>query len=121
MEVYELIVAILRQAKEDYIRALRKRDYAAINELETFFLSEYGQTLSLDSGEEIIKWCQKLAKSKNSKGRAIMYKGTVKTLGEWADIKGIDYNVLKGRLDKGWTIERVLEQPIRVRSKEVKK
>lgn len=68
-EFYRLIIGILRQAKSDYIRALKKKDFHKIKELEQFFLSDYGQAMSRDNGEEIIRRCQKLANEKRKKER----------------------------------------------------
>lgn len=58
-----LSAAILRQAANDYIKALNTRSGAATaRRLEKFFLSDWGQMLSRDQGEEIIKTCRELAK-----------------------------------------------------------
>lgn len=61
---YNLIIAILTQAKSDYITALRKNNQEQIEELEEFFLSDYGQAMSLGNGVKMIKQCRKFAKSK---------------------------------------------------------
>ena len=58
---YNIIIAILKQAKIDYIRALVKNDFYQINELEKFFLSDYGQAMSFNNGERIIAMCKKEA------------------------------------------------------------
>ena len=55
-----LRVNILRQAKSDYMIALKKRDYYHVNECEEFFLSPWGQSLSLNCGERIISLCREL-------------------------------------------------------------
>lgn len=56
--VYNLIIAVLKQAMRDYMVALLKKDFAKIAKLEKFFLSEYGQAMSYNNGERIIRWCK---------------------------------------------------------------
>ena len=106
---YRLILNILRTAKADYIQALRKRKRKQINELEEFFLSDYGQALSMDNGEEIIEKCQKLAG--DIRGTTLSYKGEVKTVAEWSKIKGISVETIRSRLRRGWSAERTLNTP----------
>lgn len=62
--LYNLIIAVLRQAARDYIVAIRKRNLHKINELEQFFLSDYGQAMSMNNGEKIILRCRKIARQK---------------------------------------------------------
>lgn len=56
--------AILRQAVSDYKAALRKRNGGAINALERFFMSEWGQMLSGGRGSYIIERCRKCVGTK---------------------------------------------------------
>lgn len=58
--LYDIIIAVLKQAKSDYIAALKKKNYHEIQELETFFLSDYGQALSRGQGERIIELCKRI-------------------------------------------------------------
>lgn len=62
-----LIIAILKQAKIDYITALRKNNPAKKAELERFFLSDYGQAMSRNQGEKIIYLCKRIVKEKRKK------------------------------------------------------
>ena len=66
-DLYKLIVAVIKQAKFDYIKALRKNDKYQIHKLEEFFLSDYGQTMALNQGERIIQYCRKIAKRKDKR------------------------------------------------------
>lgn len=68
--LYDVMIAVLKQAARDYIVALLKKDFHAINELETFFLSDYGQAMSYNNGEEIIARCKVIARKKRKKARA---------------------------------------------------
>ena len=64
----DLAGAILKQAKKDYIQALidyETGDFyeiTTIRKLEDFFLSDWGQFLSFNQGEYIIRKSQKIAK-----------------------------------------------------------
>lgn len=62
-----LIIAVLRQAARDYIVALKRKNFHKINELEQFFLSDYGQAMSMNNGVKIIKRCRKIARQKRIK------------------------------------------------------
>lgn len=53
--------AILKQAADDYIEALEKGSKRRCQNLERFFLSDYGQTLSKNLGEAIIRNCKRIA------------------------------------------------------------
>lgn len=56
--LYDVIIAVLRQAVRDYKVALMKNEFHKIAELEAFFLSDYGQAMSYNNGEKIIKICK---------------------------------------------------------------
>ena len=62
-----LITAIVRQAVNDYMWALKKNDREAIEECEGFFLSKWGQFLTYKNGEKIIKRCRKIVRQQRSK------------------------------------------------------
>ena len=72
--LYDLIIAVLKQAKRDYLEALWKNNFHKINELETFFLSDYGQAMSLNNGEKIIQLCREKV---NKKRKLDRYKDNV--------------------------------------------
>lgn len=57
-----LRVAILRQAIKDYKRALKQKNAGQIKRLERFFLSEWGELLSNNNGDVIIKNCKEKIK-----------------------------------------------------------
>lgn len=64
---FELATAILLSAQNDYIEALKdyyilksERAKGKIISLENFFLSDYGQILSLGHGELLIEHCRKI-------------------------------------------------------------
>jgi hypothetical protein len=64
----DLGFAIIRQAVDDYKKAIRTRDYFKITSLEKFFLSDWGQTLSDFRGEYIIDQVRKWVKPKPETG-----------------------------------------------------
>lgn len=108
--LYEIIIAVLKQAKRDYIDALRKKDFYKINELETFFLSDYGQAMSRNQGEKIIDLCKRIAR-KNKEVQKLTYNGETHTVGEWAKIKGLTPQLLRERLKHGYSIGKALNTP----------
>ena len=57
----ELAGAIMKLASGDYIKALIKGNEKEIKKLERFFLSDWGQMLSLHQGEAIIRNCKRIA------------------------------------------------------------
>lgn len=58
-DAYELLIqAIIKQAMADYKEAVRKVNYKQMAELEQFFRSSYGETLSHNHGEQIIEYCR---------------------------------------------------------------
>ena len=61
-----LRAAILRRAAQDYICAIRKRDYYAMSKLERFFLGPWGELLSNDHGQYIIDHCKKIVREKRN-------------------------------------------------------
>ena len=56
--LYDVIIAVLKQAVRDYKEALMKNNFHQIAELEAFFLSDYGQAMSYNNGERIIQMCK---------------------------------------------------------------
>lgn len=67
--LYDVIIAVLKQAVRDYIEALLKNDFYHIQELETFFLSDYGQAMSRNNGEELIDRAKRIAEKKKKEQR----------------------------------------------------
>ena len=72
---YELLaIAIIQQAVNDYRLALKGNNAANINKLERFFLSEWGQLLSHDTGAEIIRLTKKQAAETPQVGKKQFHK-----------------------------------------------
>ena len=67
--LYDVIIAVLKQAVRDYVRAILKNDLYHIQELEQFFLSDYGQAMSRNNGEKIIYRAKLIAKKKKKERR----------------------------------------------------
>jgi hypothetical protein len=61
-----LAIGILKQAATDYQTALRKNDADQAAYLERWFMSDYAQLLSGDTGEIIIKKCRELVYGGNN-------------------------------------------------------
>lgn len=63
------------------------------------------------------KWATQKEQANNKRtNRHIEYNGQRKTVAEWAESCGMDYRTLWGRLYvQGWTVERALTTPLRLR------
>ena len=46
----------------------------------------------------------------------IEYKGEALTLGEWSERTGIPISTLYGRIRRGWTVEKILTEPVQRRN-----
>lgn len=57
----ELAGTIVKQVANDYIQALKSKNENRSKKLEKWFLSSYGQLLSMQQGEYIIENCKKIA------------------------------------------------------------
>lgn len=57
------------------------------------------------------RWASALVQANNTRrNKHITYNGETKTIAEWAEAKGIKYDVLYSRLKKyGWSVEKSLE------------
>ena len=53
-----LTIAIVQQAAKDYRTALKKKNKKQVARLEKWFVGDWGQLLSHDMGEIIIKKCR---------------------------------------------------------------
>jgi hypothetical protein len=64
------------------------------------------------------RWSTKKLQSNNRRdNRYITFKGTTRTLTQWAEIKGFKPHVLKNRLNRGWSVNRALTTPLMERRK----
>ena len=84
--------------------------------------SGYANNLSIDRKDntkgyspENCRWVTLQEQNRNTTRNAIfLYKGERKTLCEWAEIAGINYQTLSARIHKlGWNIEKALETPVK--------
>jgi len=58
------------------------------------------------------KWATAKEQSNNKRNNVrIEFDGETKNIGQWASEIGLDANPLKGRLKRGWSIERALTTP----------
>ena len=63
---------------------------------------------------ENCRWVTCKENQRNRRSNHILtYKGAAKTIIEWSEILGIGSTTLRGRLQKGWTVEQTLETPVR--------
>lgn len=66
---------------------------------------------------ENCRWITRDEQQRNKRNnRYIEYNGEIKTIAEWAKIAGIERSVLRGRIDRGWTIEKALTTLVNPRS-----
>jgi len=55
------------------------------------------------------KWSTQKEQANNRRNNHLLsYNGTILTLAQWADILGINYDTLRSRLKRGWSVERAL-------------
>lgn len=61
------------------------------------------------------RWVNELVQANNTRvNRMLTYKGTTKTMAEWARITGIDAGVISARIHSlGWDAEKALSTPVR--------
>lgn len=58
------------------------------------------------------RWATRKEQARNrSHNVRIQRNGVVRCLSEWAEIEGIEYSLLLGRLQRGWGIEKALKAP----------
>lgn len=67
--ILELLAAIDKQAMRDYETALREGEKDKAKALERWFLSEWGQQLTLNHGEIIIEQCKKKVAAQPKRAR----------------------------------------------------
>jgi hypothetical protein len=61
------------------------------------------------------RWASSAEQSRNTSHTALItYRGETMCLQDWADRTGIRRETIRYRLNKGWSVERALHQPISV-------
>lgn len=81
----------------------------------------YNDDLTLDRKDnskgyspENCRWVTRKRQSNNTRNNHMLqYKGEEKTLTEWAEIVGINADVIKHRIYSNWPIEKALETPVK--------
>lgn len=62
------------------------------------------------------RWASKKAQNNNTRANHFLeYNGQKKTISEWAEITGINAHTIHTRLRDGWSVEKALSTPARVR------
>lgn len=62
------------------------------------------------------RWATRKEQVNNTRrNHSITYNGETHTMAEWAEIKGLTYHALQHRIERGWTIERAFNTPVRKR------
>jgi hypothetical protein len=62
------------------------------------------------------RWADKITQANNTRtNRFLTHKGKTQTASEWAREIGVKRTIIHGRIFHGWSVERMLEQPVGVR------
>jgi len=63
-------------------------------------------------GPDNCRWATLKEQARNRRdNRNIVYQGDTKTMTEWSEILGMNYNTLRSRIDVGWTVEKAFNKP----------
>ncbi|MCD8376221.1 MAG: hypothetical protein LUD69_04705 [Oscillospiraceae bacterium] len=54
---------------------------------------------------------QKVQANNTRRNRMLEFNGETHTMGQWADILGLSYNLVDSRIFRGWDVERALTEP----------
>lgn len=68
-----------------------------------------------DYEPENCRWADKKLQANNTRrNHRLTYKGVTRTMAEWAEIIGIKYTTLRGRINTyKWSVEKALETPVK--------
>jgi len=59
-----------------------------------------------------VRWLEGKANQRNrTNHRLIEFNGEIKCISEWSEITGINRITIRGRIDRGWTVEKALTTP----------
>jgi hypothetical protein len=65
--------------------------------------------------KENCRWADYKTQSRNKRNtRIVIVRGEAKSMSEWSEISGINYDCLQKRLDKGWSGEDAVSKPKRI-------
>ncbi len=60
------------------------------------------------------RWATRKDQARNKRNnRLLLFKDTTRTLAEWSELSGVEYNCLTKRLNLGWSNEKALTTPMR--------
>lgn len=103
--------------------------YKEWNDFQNFYewaiKNNYDDTLTIDRIDSNgnyepcnCRWADRKIQGNNTRRNHLLtYKGETKTMSEWAEIFGIKYTTLRGRINNyHWTVEKALETPVRKKS-----
>ena len=63
--------------------------------------------------KENCRWATRIEQGNNKRNnRVITFNGETKTIAQWANIALVSDNILRGRINRGWPIEKALTLPI---------
>ncbi len=63
-----------------------------------------------------VRWATRKQQNRNTRrNRVVTHRGQTMTLIEWSEVLGVSYEALRLRLRSGWSIEKTLSTPVRVR------
>lgn len=63
---------------------------------------------------ENCRWATRLEQARNSRQcRMLTLNGVTRMMKDWTDAFGISYDLLRGRLKRGWSMEDALTKPAR--------
>jgi hypothetical protein len=99
-----------------------KEDYAAFRKWA--HKNGYAQGLTIDRIDNDgnyepsnCRWATaKVQENNMSRNHILTYRGESLTIAEWADRLGVTYSTINHRVQRGWDMERLINQPPRIRA-----